>query len=311
MQTQFHNQLEAAILEPFMARSDGPALGRFALQYGLFMGAAALLCQHSRWGQLAGIAGVAWSIPSLFAMTHESGHFTAFRTKALNNAVNWLAGTPIYYIPTGFRSFHFAHHRHTHDPQLDPEIALLGHTTPVIIQSPLYYLSYMSGLPLIGLKMAIVAASAVGTAPVWKHFLPYVPERWQAQQRREGRSSLIVHGLALALALYYRPTAIGNWAVAQALGHALLSVYLISEHQGLPHTGTILERTRTTLTHPLIRWQMWNMPYHAEHHAYPAVPWHALPQLHAHLTPIWISGGYCAFHQQVIQEFFQRSEAVA
>ena len=25
---------------------------------------------------------------------------------------------------------------------------------------------------------------------------------------------------------------------------------------------------------------MWNMPYHAEHHAYPSVPFHALPQLH-------------------------------
>ena len=24
----------------------------------------------------------------------------------------------------------------------------------------------------------------------------------------------------------------------------------------------------------------WNMPYHAEHHAYPAVPFHALPRLH-------------------------------
>src|SRR5207244_5228595 len=27
----------------------------------------------------------------------------------------------------------------------------------------------------------------------------------------------------------------------------------------------------------------WNMPYHAEHHAYPAVPFHALPQLHARI----------------------------
>ena len=25
----------------------------------------------------------------------------------------------------------------------------------------------------------------------------------------------------------------------------------------------------------------WNMPYHAEHHAYPAIPFHALPRLHA------------------------------
>jgi len=308
MHSSFHHQLEASVLAPLMQRSDGPALGRFALQYGLFVGATVLLCQRTGWGQVAGIAGVAWSVPSLFAITHESGHLTAFRTQALNHVANWLAGTPIYYIPTGFRSFHFAHHRHTHDPERDPEIVLFGRATPVIIDSPLYYLSYMSGLPLIGLKMAIVGASAVGSGPVWQHFLPYVPERWQARQRREGRISLLLHGLVLALALRYRPTALRNWAMAQTLGHALLSLYLISEHQGLPHTGSILERTRTTLTHPLIRWQMWNMPYHAEHHAYPAVPWHALPQLHAHLTPSAISSGYGAFHQQVIHGF---SEAVA
>ena len=29
-----------------------------------------------------------------------------------------------------------------------------------------------------------------------------------------------------------------------------------------------------------VKYLMWNMPYHAEHHAYPAVPFHALPDLH-------------------------------
>jgi fatty acid desaturase len=29
-----------------------------------------------------------------------------------------------------------------------------------------------------------------------------------------------------------------------------------------------------------VRLFAWNMPYHPEHHAYPAVPFHALPRLH-------------------------------
>ena len=45
---------------------------------------------------------------------------------------------------------------------------------------------------------------------------------------------------------------------------------------GIPY----LENTRTTLTIALVRLFAWNMPYHAEHHAYPAVPFHALPRLH-------------------------------
>lgn len=31
---------------------------------------------------------------------------------------------------------------------------------------------------------------------------------------------------------------------------------------------------------PLVRLFAWNMPYHAEHHTHPAVPFYALPRLH-------------------------------
>jgi len=33
-----------------------------------------------------------------------------------------------------------------------------------------------------------------------------------------------------------------------------------------------------------IRWWLWNMNYHAEHHAWPAVPWYALPAVHERIT---------------------------
>jgi len=28
-----------------------------------------------------------------------------------------------------------------------------------------------------------------------------------------------------------------------------------------------------------MKWLTWNMPFHVEHHAYPSVPFHALPKL--------------------------------
>ena len=31
----------------------------------------------------------------------------------------------------------------------------------------------------------------------------------------------------------------------------------------------------------MTKWFAWNMPFHAEHHAYPSVPFHALPKLNA------------------------------
>jgi len=48
----------------------------------------------------------------------------------------------------------------------------------------------------------------------------------------------------------------------------------------LPHTGNILDRTRSIQTNKFVNFLLWNMPYHAEHHAFPAVPFHALPALH-------------------------------
>jgi fatty acid desaturase len=45
-------------------------------------------------------------------------------------------------------------------------------------------------------------------------------------------------------------------------------------------TRDCLENTRTTMILSLVRLFAWNMPYHAEHHAYRAVPFHAPPRLH-------------------------------
>jgi fatty acid desaturase len=44
------------------------------------------------------------------------------------------------------------------------------------------------------------------------------------------------------------------------------------------------------------------MPYHAEHHAYPALPFHALPAAHRALAPrIAVQApGYVAVHRDII-----------
>ena len=41
-----------------------------------------------------------------------------------------------------------------------------------------------------------------------------------------------------------------------------------------------LTNTRTTLINAAVRLLMWNMPYHAEHHLYPSIPFHRLADAH-------------------------------
>jgi fatty acid desaturase len=43
----------------------------------------------------------------------------------------------------------------------------------------------------------------------------------------------------------------------------------------------MLENSRTTYTNGLVRFLAWNMPFHAEHHAWPSIPFHLLPQANA------------------------------
>jgi fatty acid desaturase len=50
---------------------------------------------------------------------------------------------------------------------------------------------------------------------------------------------------------------------------------------------------------------MWNMPFHTEHHLYPSIPFHLLPQAHQELKARLkhIVPGYVAAQVEVIQSF--------
>jgi fatty acid desaturase len=60
-----------------------------------------------------------------------------------------------------------------------------------------------------------------------------------------------------------------------------LRFYGLAEHHGRVASPLIYENTRTmTGTNAVYRKLAWNMPYHAQHHAWPAVPFYKLPEVH-------------------------------
>jgi len=64
---------------------------------------------------------------------------------------------------------------------------------------------------------------------------------------------------------------------AGAWFHSYLS---LPQHIGLAEdTPDWRQNTRTIRMSPLSRLLYWNMNYHTEHHSYPTVPFHALPEL--------------------------------
>ncbi len=73
------------------------------------------------------------------------------------------------------------------------------------------------------------------------------------------------------------------WFLPAVLAQPLLRAILIVEHTGCSTDSDGLTNTRTTLASWPVRFLMWNMPYHAEHHLYPSIPFFCLPQAHDHL----------------------------
>ncbi|MEO0936783.1 MAG: fatty acid desaturase [Pseudomonadota bacterium] len=267
------------------ARSDAKGLAHLAGHLGLIALTGTLITvQVPGWGLLMLPHGVL--LVFLFTLSHECTHDTPFATRWLNRAVGHGIA-PVLALPfTWFRYFHFAHHKHTNDPERDPEIA--GHGRPETWAS---YLVYLSGWGVWSGNARVIWASATGTLDA-----PYLPARKAGAFKREARVLLALYALA-ALSLLASPLLLWLWLVPVLIAQPVLRLYLLAEHGLCPPVANMLENSRTTLTTRAVRWLAWNMPYHAEHHAFPSVPFHKLPDLHAHLASDLksVSDGYAAF----------------
>jgi fatty acid desaturase len=73
--------------------------------------------------------------------------------------------------------------------------------------------------------------------------------------------------------------------------------------------ANMFENTRTTFTTALMRFVAWNMPYHVEHHVYPAVPFHQLPALHGLMKgELRVTAeGYTAFTRDYLARIPEKS----
>ena len=138
---------------------------------------------------------------------------------------------------------------------------------------------------------------------------PWVTPERQPLIVREARLYLLGYAVAIGASILAGSWAmVWGWIVPLIVGHWFLRPYLLAEHTGCAHTTDMLENTRTTRTNAMVRLFAWNMPYHTEHHAYPAVPFHALPALHQRLAPhlVNVAPGYVAATVQVMRHLASR-----
>jgi fatty acid desaturase len=291
-----HGLVEPATLRHLARRSDARGLGQLACHSAL-LGATGLLVWASRgrpWLAAALLLhGIALSF--LFCALHESVHRSAFASRRLNDVVAWVCGALLMLPPDYFRLFHFAHHRFTQDPARDPELA---RPRPETLGS---YLWHVSGLPYWQDRLTVTLRHAL-TGRVTEMFVP------PAESARIVREARILWGcylLVAAASLYLHSTlALIYWVLPALLGQPLLRLFLLAEHAGCPLSDDMLANTRTTCTSRAVLLLTWRMPYHAEHHCFPAVPFHALAGLHVLIgASVRTSApGYLAVHRGLLRQ---------
>ena len=120
------------VLKSLSARSDLRGLLQLGSQIAAIAATIALvvILASSAWVVLP-FAALGILLNCIYAGQHEMSHRTAFRSRWLNDGVGAAIGFLSIYPARWDRYFHFAHHRHTQDPERDPELQARGAYTPM------------------------------------------------------------------------------------------------------------------------------------------------------------------------------------
>jgi fatty acid desaturase len=267
--------------------------------YALVLGSSASL-------PLRALAAVLLGFPlvTMFAAMHESVHRTAFESRWLNDSAAWFAGLLSFYNSSFYRPYHGWHHRFTQLPGQDPE---LEDKKPTSIAS---YLLELSALPWWLGKLRTYLRLATGNTRPYG----FLNEQTGPLVVRSVRVQLSTYAAAAALSTWLGyPYFVVYWLLPVATAQPLLRAILLAEHMGCTESSDMLSNTRTTYTLWPVRFLMWEMPYHADHHRYPALPFFALERAHQKLAPYLsqiLRTGYSGFHLGIVSELCKRPTVV-
>ena len=285
--------VEAETLNRLMERSDLrgwiqtiPHLGLFfltaALAYAVFLNVSA-----GNWY---------WSVPLLFLALfahgtmgpfmgliaiHELQHRTVFRTRWLNEFFEKVYAFISWSDYIWYQESHRRHHRATCFKAADGEIVL---PQRFHLRHPAFWISILGWYPKATwqrLQRTWQHANGIVEGEWYRHVLPETDVRLRRRHRNWARMLLLGHGLLVVLFVLT-----GHWflIVVFTIGTQYCGwlgfLTAVPQHLGMdPEIPDFRENSRTFTCSPLLGFYYWNMQYHAEHHMYPAVPFHKLPAL--------------------------------
>jgi fatty acid desaturase len=288
----------ATVLKRLYMRSNkAGAIQTLAHLFLLVAGAILIFETMGSWWIVPALLLQAVFINALFGAMHESVHYGSFRTRWIADVLAFLAGAAILNNAGFYRHYHLAHHRYTQDPDRDPELITSG--TPRTWGN---YLLRVSSLPFLALRVRDIFLFPFG----YRGDVDYIhPAAW-TEVWRWGRLLLAFYALLLVVSLVLQTTfLLWVWLIPLLIGLPLLRLYLVCEHTLCPNSDDGFANTRTTISNPIVRFLMWNLPYHAEHHLFPNIAFYRLPEAHQYLRPHlkFVAKGYVQVNREIIKSF--------
>jgi fatty acid desaturase len=266
------------VMKRLMQRSDARAIRDTLLWYAAIVASGALAGwawhAHSLWAIAAFfVYGTLYCSPA-DSRWHESGHGTAFKTRWMNDVLYQIASFQVFRRATVWRWSHARHHTDTLVVGRDPEIGAPRPTDWIGIALNIFAIKHVSHeLP----KMVSAAFGKVGAEEE-----TFIPASEWPKVVREARVSLGIYALVIAACIGFHSILPLLYIGLPSLYGAWLYLYFgLTQHAGMPENVLDHRRNcRTVRMNPLFRFLYWNMNYHVEHHMFPMVPFHALPELH-------------------------------
>jgi fatty acid desaturase len=235
-----------------------------------------VISRHS-WWMLPAMTLYGGVLSFAYAASHECAHGTAFKSRWLNETVFWITSLIFIEEPLYRRYSHAGHHTNTWFNRVDPQ---KPYGNPMTV---LQYATVSLGLSLyVDAARQLLRHSTGQFTDAERGFLP------TSEIRKVSRNSRIMGACYITL-LFSGLVFLSTWPlllyfVPRFLGGCIINSYINTQHMCMAEDQRDhRQTTRSIRCSWPERLLYWNMNFHIEHHLYPAVPFHALPKLNAHI----------------------------
>jgi fatty acid desaturase len=267
-------KLERARVQQLLRRRDLPGIAFLAVW--LVALAVTTWTLALAWGSwcMAPVLVVHGAVLSFaYAISHEAAHGTAFRSLWLNECVFYLTSFIFGEEPMYRRYSHGRHHAATWYPGFDSQ---MPYRNPITLRA---YVRETLALQALLAGVAQMFRHARGhLTPDEREFVPVAKVSrlvWGARCFLIGYGT--VFGIALVTRSAFLPVAFFG---ARLAGGWIVQLFINSQHMCMSEAVPDHRYSTRSLECALpIRMLYWNMNFHVEHHLYPGVPFHALPEV--------------------------------